>query len=85
MQAARELNIHIPDDISLIGFDNIRISSLPQIDLTTVAQPKEEMAVTAVTMLMDMIKVGKKSNSHKIIPPKLIERSSCRCIQVPQS
>lgn len=85
MQAARELNIHIPDDISLIGFDNIRISSLPQIDLTTVAQPKEEMAVTAVTMLLDMITNGKKTNTHKIIPPELIERSSCRSLQTPQS
>ncbi len=78
MQAARELGIRIPEDISLIGFDNIRISALPQINLTTVAQPKEEMAVTAVTMLMDMIGDKTLNSTHKIVPPKLIERGSCR-------
>ncbi len=80
MQAAKEQGIRIPEDISLIGFDNIRISALPQIDLTTVAQPKEEMAVTAVTMLMDMIDNPAKVSTHRIIPPRLIERSSCRII-----
>ncbi len=81
MQAARELNIRIPEDISLIGFDNIRISALPQIDLTTVAQPKEEMAVAAVTMLMELIGSSAKTSTHRIIPPRLIERSSCRVIR----
>ena len=67
MQAARETGIHIPEEISLIGFDNIRISALPQIDLTTVAQPKEEMAVSAVDMLMKKIETGSKTFTHKII------------------
>ena len=41
-------------DISLLGFDNLRLASLPQVDLTTVEQPKEEMAVSAVTMLQNV-------------------------------
>ena len=80
MQAARERNISIPGDISLIGFDNIRITSLPQIEMTTVAQPKEEMAVAAVNMLLEKIKNGPAAYSHKIIRPRLIERSSCKRI-----
>ena len=75
--------IHIPEDISLIGFDNIRISALPQIDLTTVAQPKEEMAVSAVDMLMKKIETGSKTFTHKIIKPHLIERSSCKKLNEP--
>ena len=80
MQAARERNISIPGDISLIGFDNIRISALPQIDLTTVEQPKEEMAVSAVTMLMEKIDNNNKTSTHTIVAPRLIERNSCRSI-----
>lgn len=78
MQAAREKGIRIPDNISLLGFDNIRLASLPQIDLTTVAQPKEEMAVRAVKMLIDKIEHGASGNTFEIIQPKLIERGSCR-------
>ncbi len=81
MQAAREQNIRIPEDISLIGFDNIRITSLPQIDLTTVAQPKEEMAVSAVTMLLEKIENNSAACTHKILRPKLIERSSCKRVK----
>ena len=80
MQAAREHAIRIPEDISLLGFDNIRITSLPQIDLTTVAQPKEEMAVSAINMLLEKIENNNAGYTHKIIRPKLIERSSCRKI-----
>ena len=79
LQTARELNISVPEDISLIGFDNIRLTSLPQIDLTTVEQPKEEMAVRAVSMLMDRIENADTSeDSHELIAPRLIERGSCR-------
>ncbi len=76
MQAAEEMNIRIPKDISLLGFDNIRLSSLPQIDLTTVEQPKEEMAVKAVTMLIDKIEKRSVGSAHEIIPPRLIVRGS---------
>lgn len=80
MQAAREKDISIPGDISLIGFDNIRITALPQIDMTTVEQPKEEMAVSAVNMLLEKIEDKTANNTHKIIRPRLIERSSCQRI-----
>ncbi|MBQ6521032.1 MAG: LacI family DNA-binding transcriptional regulator [Anaerolineaceae bacterium] len=80
MQAAKERNIRIPEDISLLGFDNIRLASLPQIDLTTIAQPKEEMAVRAVKMLIHKIEKGAATPSYEIIRPDLVERGSCRKI-----
>ena len=78
MQAAREMNIRIPEDLSLLGFDNIRLASLPQIDLTTVAQPKEEMAVRAVKMLIRKIEKQSSAPTFEIIEPALVERSSCQ-------
>ena len=50
LKAADELGIEIPGQVSLIGFDNIRSTSLPRIELTTIEQPKREMAVQAVDM-----------------------------------
>ena len=81
MQAAREQNIRIPEDISLLGFDNIRLSSLPQIDLTTISQPKEAMAVSAVKMLIHKISNNSSQPSFEIIAPSLIERGSCRALE----
>ena len=82
MQAAQEAEIRIPEDISLLGFDNIRLASLPQIDLTTISQPKEEMAVRAVKMLLQKIEHSAAQNTFEIIEPKLIERGSCRKINI---
>ena len=48
MRAADEMDIQIPEQLSLMGFDNISASALSRIDLTTVEQSKREMATQAV-------------------------------------
>ena len=80
MQAAEELGIDIPGDISLLGFDNIRDSGLPRIDLTTLEQPKKLLASVAVDILLDKITNELSGYSHRIISPALVERASCRRI-----
>ena len=80
MQAAEELGISIPGDISLLGFDNIRDSGLPRIDLSTIEQPKKLLASVAVDTLLDKITNELSGYSHRIISPALIERASCRRI-----
>ena len=77
MQAAEERGIRIPEDISLLGFDNIRDSGLPRIELTTIEQPKKMMASVAVDSLLDKIQSELSGYSHRILMPTLIERSSC--------
>ena len=47
MEAAEEAGIRIPEDLSLIGFDNITYADLPKIHLTTIEQPKKTMASLA--------------------------------------
>ena len=78
LKAADELRVAIPDRLSLIGFDNIRSTSLPRIDLTTIEQPKRDMAVQAVDMLRDKIENGTQGYVHQILMPSLIKRGSCR-------
>ena len=80
MQAAFEAGVRIPKDISLMGFDNISFSALPQIDLTTVNQPTQQMAISAVDMLLDRIKNPEAEVSRLILPPSLVVRKSCRAL-----
>ena len=80
MQAAEECGIRIPQDISLLGFDNIRDSGLPRIELTTVEQPKKLLASMAVDSLLDKIQNELTGYTHRMLQPALIERSSCRSI-----
>ena len=81
MQAAEELGIRIPEDISLLGFDNIHDSGLPRINLTTIEQPKKMMASVAVDSLLDKVQSELAGYTHRILVPALIERSSCARIQ----
>ena len=78
LKAADDAHIDIPGHLSLIGFDNISSTALPRIELTTVEQPKRDMAVQAVDMLRDKIENGTQGYVHQILMPTLIRRSTCR-------
>lgn len=82
MQAADEEGIKIPEDLSLIGFDNLPFTSLPRIDLTTIDQSQGEIADVAVDMLLDQIKNGNTGYIQRILKPTLVERSSCKMIDI---
>lgn len=78
LRAADEMHIDIPGRLSLIGFDNIPSTALPRIELTTIEQPKREMAIQAVDMLRDKIENGTQGYVHQILMPSLIKRSTCQ-------
>ena len=80
-QAAYEAGIRIPKDVSLMGFDNISFSALPEIDLTTINQPTQQIATSAVDMLLDHIRDPEAERTNLILPPSLIERKSCRSVR----
>lgn len=80
IQAAYEKGIRIPEDLSLMGFDNITFSALPPISLTTVNQPKLELAVSALDMLLNRIKRPETPHTKTILSPSLVIRNSCRAI-----
>lgn len=78
LKAADDAGISIPGQLSLIGFDNIASTALPRIELTTIEQPKRDMAVLAVDMLRDKIENGTRGYVHQILMPTLIKRGTCR-------
>ena len=77
MRAADEKGIRIPEDISVLGFDNISFSGLPRIGLTTVEQPKADMAAAAVEIILERIESDVVDHECKIVTPRLVERTSC--------
>ena len=80
MQAAEEAGIRMPEDISLLGFDNIRDAGLPRIDLTTVEQPMQLLSSVAMDCLFQKIQNEQSGYSHRILYPNLVERKSCKKI-----
>ncbi|MBR6086045.1 MAG: LacI family DNA-binding transcriptional regulator [Spirochaetales bacterium] len=77
MQAADELGLKIPEYISLLGFDNISFTGLPRIGITTVEQPKTEMAQAAFELVTRELEEGEARPSVSIAP-RLVIRTSCR-------
>lgn len=74
--AADERGLIVPNDISVIGYDNIRNSRYFTPSLTTIHQPKVELGEKALEMLLDRI-VNKRDQAQRLaIHPQLIERRS---------
>lgn len=80
LRAAAEAGVRIPEDISLMGFDNVNFAGMPGIALTTIDQPKEAIAGVAVNMLLEKIQYPSIEASHRLIMPSLVVRNSCRQI-----
>lgn len=77
MDAVRECGLRIPDDISIIGFDDIPQASLVYPKLTTVRQPLEKMGEVAVKMLLEQIKNQNCPPQHVSLKTELVIRDSC--------
>lgn len=71
-----ENNIKVPEDISIIGFDDIQLSSFFKIKLTTIKQPFKKIGEKAVEVLEEKIKKQNDSRKKIYIKPELIERAT---------
>lgn len=78
MQAARELGLRIPDDLSLIGYDDIEASGLTCPALTTIRQPTLEKGRVAAQLLLQRMESGALEAEHVVLPVELVERQSFR-------
>lgn len=75
IKALKERGIKVPEDVKVIGFDDISISKYMDPPLTTIRQPIYQMGEEAVKMLIGIIE-GKEMNLIKVFSTKLIERGS---------
>ncbi|WKB52233.1 LacI family DNA-binding transcriptional regulator [Eleftheria terrae] len=74
--AAHESGLRVPDDLSIVGFDDIELARFTSPPLTTVAQPKQRIAALAVDMLRERID-GRRQQARKVmLQPELCVRAS---------
>ncbi len=75
-QAIREHKLRVPWDISLVGFDDVYLSSMLEPRLTTVRQPAYEIGVCAVRMLIERMEGKPITEKNKCFVPILMERDT---------
>ena len=74
LMACRALGIHVPEQLSIIGFDDVDLAQFVTPPLTTVHQPKLRMGQVAMEMLMDLLS-GRPVQDHRL-PTELVLRGS---------
>lgn len=78
MQAATHAGLRIPDDLAIVGYDNLEWAEIGSVPLTTVAQPRAQLGRTAVEMMMQLIDNPRRSPraNHVSLQPELVVRES---------
>lgn len=76
MSALAARGLRVPDDVSVVGYDNTALAAVNQINLTTVDQPRPDMGRTAVTLLMERFSGRRDSARHVLMPPRLVVRGT---------
>lgn len=77
IRAIRDMGMKVPQDISVMGFDNLDFSSMIDPPLTTVAQPFYEMGIRACRRLIQLIEKGRCEKAQmEMLPAELVIRKS---------
>lgn len=76
LRALQERGRKVPDDVSVVGFDDIPEAAYLSAPLTTVRQPFDEVGRRCLQLLLDQIEAGERSQRREIVRPQLITRQS---------
>jgi LacI family transcriptional regulator len=77
LQAIHESGIRVPEEIAIVGFDDMPWASSLRPPLTAVAQPVEELGQAAANMLLERLNNPNQLVRQIILPPHLVVRTSC--------
>jgi LacI family transcriptional regulator len=77
MRAVHDLGLRIPEDVAIVGFDDIHFASLSVPALTTIRQHKEEIGEKACEALIDLIEERRVDPPRVTLPVDLVVRESC--------
>ena len=87
MGSAVSMGYRVPEDISVVGIDDVYLSNFPQIDLTTVAQDKYAIGEICAQIIIERVndpESGKRA-VRKTLEPKLVPRGSCQRLEPARS
>jgi DNA-binding LacI/PurR family transcriptional regulator len=77
LRALREAGKRVPDDVAVVGFDDLPQATTADPPLTTVRQPIQRAGVLAVETLIDILENGAEPARRIILPTELVIRASC--------
>jgi len=78
LKMAHEEGVAVPEELSLIGYDNLLMAEMVWPGLTTLAQPLQQMGYEATKMLVQTIQKKEKNDKAMYIPYEIIERDSVK-------
>jgi DNA-binding LacI/PurR family transcriptional regulator len=76
IRALRDANLKVPEDVSVIGFDDIQLAAFHTPRLTTIRQPLRHMGESAARILVQRLQGFKDYPSELAVPPELIIRET---------
>ena len=79
IRAARELGLRVPDDVAVVGFDDIEMAEVADPPLTTVRIAKELMGELAARQLLELIHTERQLPVKSVVATTLVVRMSCGC------
>ncbi len=77
LEACMELEVKVPEEMSIIGFDDIPLSSFRTIQLTTVSQSIYDQGALAGKILLEKLQNEDNTPTQLTLPPKLVIRKTC--------
>jgi GntR family transcriptional regulator, arabinose operon transcriptional repressor len=77
LQAAQRVGLRVPEDVALVGFDDLSFAAHLNPPLTTVAQPRMDIGLRAGHMLINRIEGQRNLTRHLNLPTSLIVRETC--------
>ncbi len=81
LTAAREAGIAVPQQLSIVGFDDIELAAFSAPPLTTVAQPKLEIGTLAAELLLERVSASRSESRRVILDPKIKVRGTTAAYQ----
>ena len=78
INALRDKSIRVPEDVDVMGFDDIYSASIFYPKLTTVSQPMYDMGSVGMRMLIKAINNLVVEEKHFVLPYRIVERDSCK-------
>ena len=83
LECLADQHIKVPEEMAVVGFDNIEMAGLQSVNLTTISQEKAILGRSAMDLLVERIRRGKDSRAnHIILEPVLKIRKTCGALQI---
>ncbi len=79
LMAARELGLGLPEDLSVVGYDNLPLAEY--LSLTTMWQHNDLLARNAATLLLEELRTGVRTGERVVLQPELVVRSSTQGVR----